>query len=139
VSVTPKVGLADIMAWQSTAPVKQALDTVEMTVKFNMIEVNVTTWGLYFMNETFTNNFGEGAIAVASRPPSQEVALVVEWIDDDGDQTRLVVPRASLADRDALVLNRKKEQATGITLKCLDSSGNFYYVYTENPDLIPAT
>lgn len=139
VNIGPKVKLDDIMAWQSAAAVKQSLDTVDLTLKFSMTQVNLTTWGFFFMNETFTNNFGEAKLIISSSPPSQEVALILEWQDDLEDQTRLVVPRASLSDRDNLVLNRKKEQATGVTLKCLDNSGVLAYLYSENVDLVPAT
>lgn len=139
INLGPKVKLDDIMAWQATSAIKQALDTVDLTLKFSMIQVNSTTWGFYFFNETFVNNFGEAKLTITSSPPSQEVSLILEWIDDEEDQSRLVVPRASLSDRDNLVLNRKKEQATGVTIKCLDNSGVLAYLYSENPDLVPST
>lgn len=139
VSITPKVGLTDIMAWQSAIAVKKTLDTVNIALKFSMIQVNSTTWGYYFMNETFTNNFGQAKLVMKSAPPSQELACIVEWTDDEGDQTRLVVPRAVLDDREALVLDRKKATATGITLSVLDNSGDIAYIYSENADLVPST
>lgn len=139
VSISPKIALADIMAWQSATPVKQALDTVSVELKFNMIQVNQVTWSLFFLNEPFVNNLGEAKLTVKSRPPSQEMCVIVEWLDDLEDQTRLVVPRASLGDRDNLQLDKKKEQAMGITIKCLDHSGDLAYVYSENPDLVPLT
>lgn len=139
VSITPKVSLADIMAWQARPAIKQALDTIDLSLKFSMIQVNLVTWGFYFMNESFTNNFGQAKLIIQSNPPSQEVAVVLEWTDDEEDQTRLVIPRASLTERDALVLSKKKEQATGVTLKCLDNSGVLAYVYSENPSLAPST
>jgi hypothetical protein len=139
VTITPKVNLTDIMMWQSAVPVKTTLNTIELQVKLNMGQVNFTNWDLYFFNESFSNNFGEAALTISSTPPSQEVIVVVEWVDDEDDQTRLVLPRAVLADRDALKLIRKDAQIAGLTFRALDASGVLARVYSENPDLTPAT
>lgn len=137
VSISPKITLADIMAWQSATAVKQALDTTAFELKFNMIQVNKVTWSLYFLNETFTKVGSEGHLTLKSRPPSQEMTVVVEWLDDLEDQTRIVVPRACLGDRDNLVLDKKKEMVMGMNIRCLDHNGDLAYVFSENPSLVP--
>lgn len=139
VELSPNVSLEDIMAWQSKIAVKTVLDTVEFEVKFNMLQTNVVAWELFFFNETFSNNFGEGKLTLSSNPPSQEKALIVEWEDDEGDQTRIVLPRAVLSDRESIKLDRKSATMTGVTFKVLDNSGTIGYVYSENPDLTPST
>ena len=139
VSLTPGVELTDIMMWQSAVPVKTSLDTVSFEVKFNMGQVNIVTWGLYFFNGDWENNFSQAALTISSNPGTQEVALIVEWEDDLEDQTRLVIPRAVLADRESLQLVRNNAQLTGVTLRALDSSGTLAYVYSENADLVPST
>lgn len=139
VSLTPSVDFTDIMMWQSQTPVKTTLDTLNFEIQFNMGQVNITTWELFFFNETFTNSFGQAAMEISSNSPSQERALIVQWTDDEGDQTRLVVPRAVLTDRESLQLVRNSAQITGITFRCLDSSGVLAYLYSENPDLTPST
>jgi|SRR6476646_4819306 len=139
VTITPKVNLTDITMWQSAVPVKTTLNNIELQVKLNMGQVNFTNWDLYFFNESFTNVFGQGKLTISSTPPSQEKAFIVEWRDDEGDYSRLVLPRVVLADRDALKLIRKDAQIAGLTFRALDFSGDLAYVYSENPDLVPAT
>ena len=139
VTITPSVELTDIMMWQSALPVKTTLDTVSFEVQFNMGQVNLTTWGLYFFVSDFTNNFGQAKLVIPSNPGSQEKALIIEYQDDEGDQTRLVFPRAVLADREGLQLVRNNAQLLGVTFRLLDTDGTLGYVYSENPDLTPAT
>jgi hypothetical protein len=138
-SLTPNVELTDIMMWQSAVPVKTTLDTVTFEIQFNMGQVNITTWGLYFFVGTWTNNFGQAKMVIPSSPGSQEKALIIEWTDDLGDDVRLVIPTAVLADREALQLVRNNAQITGVTFRALDSSGTLAYIYSDNPDLIPAS
>ncbi len=138
-SLTPGVELTDIMAWQSAVPVKTTLDTVNFEVQFNMLQVNQETWGLYFFNNTFENNFGQSKMTMPSSPGSQEKALVIEWEDDLADVCRLVIPTAVLTDREALQLTRSGAQITGVTFRALDTSGTLAYLYSDNPDLVPSS
>lgn len=139
VSVTPSTEFTDIMMWQSAVPVKTTLDTVSLEISFNMGQVNLNTWGLYFFVTNFTNNFGEAKLTIPSNPGSQEKALIIQWTDDEADQTRLVFPRAVLTDREGLQLVRNQATLAGVTFRCLDSSGTLGYMYSENPDLTPST
>lgn len=140
VQITPEVDLTDIMMWQSALPVKTTLDTISLEIQFNMGQANYTTWGLYFFNGSFTEPTpGNAALTMDSTPGTQEKALVVEWEDDDGDDYRLVLPRAILADRETLSLVRNEAMLTGVTFRVLDNSGNFAYLYSTNDDLVPAT
>lgn len=139
VQLSPNVELTDIMAWQSAVPVKTTLDTVSFEITCSFLQTNQTVWEVFFFNESFTNNFGEAAMEISSNPPSQEKALIVEWEDDEEDQTRLVIPRAVIADREALELIRTGAQEAGVTFRALDNSGVLAYLYSENPDLTPST
>lgn len=139
VSLTPGVELTDIAMWQSAVPVKTTLDTVTFEVQFNMGQVNQDTWSLYFFVAGWTNNFGQAKLIVPTNPGSQEKSLIIEWTDDLGDDTRLVIPTAVLTDREALQLTRSTAQLTGITFRALDTSGVLAYVYSDNPDLVPSS
>lgn len=139
VSLSPNVELTDIMAWQSAVPVKTTVDTVTLEVSFVMLQTNIATWELFFLNETFENNFGEAELTVGSNPPSQEKAVIIEWEDDQEDQTRLIIPRGIVANRETLQLVRNDAVKPGVTFRCLDSSGVLAYVLSENVDLVPAT
>ena len=139
VSITPGVELTDINMWQSAVPVKVTLNTVSFEVKFNMGQVNQDTWSLYFFVASWVNNFGQAKLIVPSSPGSQEKSLVIAWQDEFGDDTRLVIPTAVLADREALQLVRNNAQLTGVTFRALDTSGVLAYVYSENADLVPSS
>ncbi len=139
VSLTPGVELTDIQMWQSAVPVKTTLDTVTFEVQFNMGQVNQDTWSLYFFVAGWTNNFGQAKLVVPSNPTSQEKALIIEWTDDLQDDVRLVIPVAVLTERESLQLVRNAAQITGVTFRCLDSSGTLAIVYSDNPDLIPSS
>lgn len=139
VSLSPNVELTDIMAWQSAVPVKTTVDTVTVEVSFVMLQTNRQTWELFFLNEQFSNNFGEAELVIGSSPPSQEKAVIIEWQDDEEDQTRLVIPRGIVANREQLTLVRNDAVKPGVTIRCLDNSGVLAYVLSENPDLVPST
>lgn len=139
VSMTPDVGLKDIMMWQSATAVKTTLDTVKFSIKFNMGQVNYTTWGLYFFAATVQNVFGSASLTIPSDPGTQERTAIVEWTDDEDDVSRLCIPTCVLDKRDALKLVRKDAQILGIELRVLDTSGVLAYIYSENPDMIPAS
>lgn len=139
VSLSPNIELTDIMAWQSAVPVKTTVDTVTFEVSGTFLQTNADVWELFFFNETFSNNFGQAKMTIGSNPPSQEKALIIEWEDDEEDQSRLVIPRCVIANREALTLVRSGAQSVGVTFRALDNSGTLAYVYSENPDLVPAT
>ncbi len=139
VSLTPNVEFTDIMAWQAAVPVKTSLDTASFEIQFNMLEVNLNTFQLYFFNVTATNNFGQGKFLIPSNPGSQERAVIVDWTDDTGDKNRLILPKAVLADRENIQLVRNEAVMTGVTFRALDSNGTFAILYSSNPDLVPTT
>lgn len=139
VQITPEVDLTDIMMWQSALPVKTTLDTVSLEIQMNLGQVNAYTWGLYFFNQDFEENAGQASLTMPSNPGSQEKSLIVEWEDELARQSRLVIPRAVLADRETLALVRNEATLAGVTFRVLDDSGNFAFLYSENTDLIPSS
>lgn len=139
VSITPGVEVTDIAAWQAATPVKTSLDSISLEISFNLLQANQDTWALYFFNTAWANNFGQGKVTVSSNPGTQEKALIIEWDDDLADTSRLVVPRAFIADREALQLVRNDVEKVGLTFRVLDNSGTFFYVYSENADLVPSS
>lgn len=139
VVISPDLKLSDIMAWQSAIAIKTTLDTIKFEVKFHMMQVNSTTWGLYFFAESWTNNFGQAKLNLRSNPPTQERSLIVDWQDSEGDKNRLVLPTAVLTKREDLKLVRKDSQLTGVTFGVLDNSGSIGFIYSDNPDLVPSS
>lgn len=140
VALTPGVDLNDVMMWQSAVPVKRTLDTASFEVKFSMGQVNKATWGAYFFNNSnWTNNFGQAKLTLLSNPGPQEDAVIIEWDDDEGDRCRLVLPKATMTDREDLQLTRTDPVLAGVTFAALDVNGVFGYVYSDNASLVPTS
>lgn len=139
VSLTPNVSTNDIKAWQSLTPVKTTITGVGLTVKFSMIQVNQETTAEYFFGGDWTNVAGNGRLDFSASPDLQERCLVIEWLDDEGNQNRLVFGRGLFTDRDAFTLVRTDATALGLTYECLENLGLLGYLLSNDPDLIPAT
>ena len=139
VSVTPSVDTSGIKAWQSAVDVKTVITGVGLDVKFSMIEVTQDSTANYFFGSSWSNSLGEGLLAFSSNPSLAERSVVLDWLDDLGYDTRLVLDRGIITDRDAMQLQRTQATALGVTFHVLDNSGTLGRIYSANPDLIPAT
>jgi hypothetical protein len=141
VSITPSVDTNSIRAWQSLHDLKRPIVGVEFEVSFVPMQVNQTTVGVYFLGteDDFTNT-GVGRLEIPNSPGTQERALGIEWVDDEGDVNRLVVPRAQITDREALQLQRPEALTFGVTFVALAGPNGYMGVLlSDNPDLVPAT
>lgn len=139
VSITPQVDSEDIMVWQSLSPVLSPITGMTFELSMTVAELNQDGLSLFFTGSEFVNDGGVGRLDISSNPGTQERLLVIEWVDNTGDNYRLVVPRAQMTNRDALALTRGDSVNQGITFKALDSDGLSAYLLTDNAALIPAS
>lgn len=140
VSITPSVETNDINAWQSAVPVKTTLTTVGLELQFKLLQTNQATTGFFLFGDDWTGNVSDIASLVLSSDPSlNEVSLVIEWEDDEGNTNRLLIPRGIVTDREAVQLVRNDAVKYGITFRVLDSSGTLATWLSDNPDLLPAS
>lgn len=137
VTMTPSVEYNDIRMWQSVPPVKKALESGNFTLEFAMGQTNQTTLSLYFFGAEFVLSGGLGRLDMSSAPSVDERVLVVDWTDDEGDNNRLVIPRAIITDREGVQLVRNEATVYGITVEALDDDGLYAYLLSDNPDLVP--
>ncbi|MFC6021509.1 hypothetical protein ACFP2T_35740 [Plantactinospora solaniradicis] len=136
VTVTPSVDTNDVNMWQSITPVKRPLTGMGLEVSVPLGSFNRSTLGLYFLNSEWTTVGSNGRLEMPNAPVSQEVALAVEWEDDEGDLNRLIFPRATMTDRDALNLVRADAITLGLTFSTLAGPDGYSAVLlTNNPEL----
>lgn len=131
VTAQPKIATNDIMAWQSMLPVKTTLKSIGLTLKFNLLQVNGATTGLYFFGSSWTVS-ATPILTVSSNPTTDFRALVIEWLDDIGKAYRLYVPKGLVTDRDNLTIDRNSATAMGVTFEALDNNGTFMQMFTNN-------
>jgi len=138
-TLSPDVTIKDVMAWQSRIPIKTALETFQFEFKYVAIQQNQTNVGLFLLSENWENSAGEGKLTIPGNPGLLTKSLVLEWTDDLSDSARLVVPSANLTKREDLKMTAKDEQSYGFTWRVVLSETNIAYLYTDNPDLVPAS
>lgn len=131
VTAQPKVSTNDVMAWQSMVPVKTTLKSIGLTLKFDLLQINGATTGLYFFGASWTVS-ATPVLTVSSNPSTDFRSLVIEWVDDVGSQYRLYVPKGLVTDRDNLKIDRNDATAMGVTFEALDSNGTFMKLFTNN-------
>ena len=137
VSVTPSVDTSDIMMWQSINPVKRPLTGMGLEVSMALASHNKTTLGLYFLNSSITNASGTARLEMANAPASQDVMLAIEWTDDEGDVNRLIFPRVTMTDREAITIQRSEAVVLGLTFSSLAGPDGYSAVLlSSNTDLL---
>lgn len=137
VSVTPSVDTNDVMMWQSITPVKRPLTGMGLEVSLALGSHNKEVLGAYFLNSTVTNVTGTARLEMKNAPVSQEKMLAIEWTDDEGDVNRLILPRVTMTDREAITLQRSDAVAYGITFSALAGPAGYSAVLlTNNTDLL---
>lgn len=139
VSITPKVDLKPISAWQSPMPVKYALNSTSMEVKFKLMQTNKEIMAVYYPGSAWVN--GASGIATLTMPASPtisslEIALVVEFTDDNSEKGRLYIARAIVSDREATKLTRSDVTEFGLTVMAMaDSNNNACKILSNSLDL----
>lgn len=131
VTVTPKIATNDIMAWQSMVAVKTTLKSIGLTLKFNLLQINGATTGLFFFGASWVVS-STPSLTVSSNPTTDFRALIIEWQDDLSKSYRLYVPKGLVTDRDNLTVDRNSATAMGVTFEALDNNGTFMQMFTNN-------
>jgi hypothetical protein len=140
VQITPSTDSNDINAWQSASPVKIVQTTVGLELQFTMEQTNQDSTGLFLFGDDWTGDINNVAsLVLSSNPDLNEVALVVEWDDDEDNTNRLLVPRCVVTDRQAIQLVRTDAVKYGVTMRVLDSNGTLATWLSDNPDVLPAS
>ncbi len=137
VSVTPSVDTNDIRMWQSVMPVKRPVTGASLEVSMAFASHNKSVLQAYLLNTTGTSVSGTARFEQKNAPASQEVCLAIEWTDDEGDTNRLILPRVTMTDRDAINLQRSDAVAYGITFSAMAGPAGYSAVLlSNNTDLL---
>lgn len=136
VTITPTVGTNPIMAWQSGTPVAYGLNETSFEINFTLMQGNKDVTGQYFFGASWTMGAaGLATLTLASPTISAlTVAIVVEWTDGT-NSTRYYIPRAICTEREEIQLTRSDPVTYGLTYACLDTSGSFGTILTNDTDI----
>lgn len=140
VSISPNVSTDAIMKWQSVMPVKYTLKEVALEVKFMMNQIDQDNTEIYFFGAQWVQEANGNAHMTVPSSPSigdLERAMVIEFTDDRDDITRLYFPRGIVIEREQIELN-KGDVKLGLTYHAMDSNGDMFEIFSNNPDLYSA-
>jgi hypothetical protein len=133
VTITPQVNTNPVNVWQSAVPVLYNVKDATFSIKAMLSEVNVLTtetfYGATWVKQTGTTPTWK--LDLSSVPELKELSIVVDW-QDQGRNYRVVVPRAMVADRGAITLQRTTAQTFELTFDALDFNGSLGYVLTDD-------
>ena len=136
VAVTPTTEIEKYRAWQSAVSIKQSLTEIGLELKFNLIQINQATTGLFFFGQSWNVSGGLATLTMSASPDLDERALGIEWTDDAGSVNRLILQRGLVTEREDLVINRKELTALGVTFEALEYGGNLATLLSDDPNLL---
>ncbi|MEU5382674.1 hypothetical protein [Kitasatospora cineracea] len=137
VTITPSIETDPVNVWQSAVPVLYNVKSAAFQIKATLVETSsITTelfWGASWV--AVLDNQGQETgvyrLDLASTPDLNEFSFVVDW-SHRGILNRAVIPRAMVADRGAITLQRTEAQKYELTVDALDYTGNLGYILTND-------
>ncbi|MFG3582563.1 hypothetical protein [Streptomyces sp. NPDC047990] len=139
VTITPTINTDPVNVWQSAVPVLFNVTSAMFAIQVTFTETNISTTELFYgaqwveVEDQSAQPTGTFRLDLSSTPDLQEISLVVDWGQGD-NQSRVVIPRAMIAERGAITLHRTSNQEYQLTIDALDSNGTLGYVLT-NQDM----
>jgi hypothetical protein len=135
VTMTPSEDVSEVKAWQSRTAIKRIITGSGLEVAFVAQQFNRPNSALYFGADWVETAPASGVwrLDLPSSPGPIEKVLGVEWVDGEGAHNRLVLPRASITNREALAIKASDPNTLGLTYTALDSNGILGYVLTDLP------
>lgn len=143
IELTPTLDTTPVEAHQSATPIKYVVKSAAASLKFQMLQWDDDTVGLYFGATLTTDSVNHvKKLVLQSTPSLIETALIVEWGDYTEDVTvpetpvvtgtknRLVIPRGMVNTKDPIKLSRTDVQSLGVTYEALDVNGQLGYLLT---------
>ncbi|MFD8594553.1 hypothetical protein ACFV1L_06090 [Kitasatospora sp. NPDC059646] len=137
VTITPSIETDPVNVWQSAVPVLYNVKSAAFQIKCTLVETSAVTtelfWGASWVPQLDDKGQETGIyrLDLASTPDLNEFSFVVDW-SHKGILSRAVIPRAMVADRGAITLQRTEAQKYELTIDALDHSGDLGYVLTNN-------
>nr|WP_207709855.1 hypothetical protein [Actinomadura macrotermitis] len=121
IKLTKKDKIDPVDAWQTSAAVRFIQTDRDLTVKFQLLQVNADT--LPFVMGSGTNALTPDAAGIIrydidAAPVAAEFALGVEFVDG-GTVTRFYVPRAVVTEMDEVQFVKSSPVKLGVTINAI--------------------
>ncbi|WP_019630825.1 hypothetical protein [Actinomadura atramentaria] len=122
IKFTKKDKLDPVDVWQSSAAVRFLQSDRDLTVKFQLMQINADTLP-FFMGSgqtALTPTDGVLRYDISATPTPVEFALGIEFLDGES-QTRFYVPRAVVTDADEVQFTKSGPVKLGVTINAIAS------------------
>ncbi|MFC7217090.1 phage tail protein [Streptomyces polyrhachis] len=107
--------------WQSVSAARFIYSDRDLTVKFQLLQLNKDTLPFFMGGDAVTAGVpaGEYKYSLASNPKADERALGIEFNDGTAVRYRFVVPRGQVTETEELSLSRTGAVKLGVTFTAL--------------------
>lgn len=122
IKLSKKDKLDPIDTWQSLSPARFVLSDRDLTVKFQMMQLNEDTLPFFMGGGTVAETAASSGVykyEVATTPKINERALGIEFTDGSSVTYRFVIPRGHVTDTEELSLARNSAIKLGVTFSAL--------------------
>ncbi|CAL9530496.1 phage tail protein [Streptomyces sp. enrichment culture] len=122
IKLSKKDKLDPIDTWQSLSPARFVLSDRDLTVKFQMMQMNEDTLPFFMGGGSITETAASSGVykyEVATNPEVNERALGIEFTDGSSVIYRFVIPRGHVTDTEEMSLARNSAIKLGVTFSAL--------------------
>lgn len=131
VDVERNEDVAEFKAWQGGKVVRKKVTSVDDTFKFQALEENLVTTGLYYKGQAPVVTTGVAKITVTNQSKSDERAFVIDFVDGTVSK-RYVIPSGEVSERATI-----PHKNTDMTLyEYTVTIYGDYFIYSNAPALV---
>ncbi|MFF3098590.1 phage tail tube protein [Streptomyces cyaneofuscatus] len=110
--------------WQSVSPARFIYSDRDLTVKFQLLQLNKDTLSFFMGGDTVTSVTGTGVsdtyqYKLASEPKQDERQLGIEFKDGADVTYRFIIPRGQVTETEEIALTRTGSLKLGVTFTAL--------------------
>ncbi|MGI5457053.1 phage tail protein [Streptomyces sp. CA-249302] len=122
IKLSKKDKLDPVETWQSVSPARFIYSDRDLTVKFQLLQLNEDTLPFFMGGDTLAETATGSGIykyELGSAPKFNEKALGIEFTDGSSITYRFVLPRGQVTDSEELSLTRTTSIKLGVTFTAL--------------------
>ncbi|MEU8889207.1 phage tail protein [Streptomyces sp. NPDC048442] len=115
--------------WQSVSPARFIYSDRDLTVKFQLLQLNMDTLPFFMGGDAVTPVTGTGVAdtyqyKLASEPKQDERQLGIEFKDGADVTYRFIIPRGQVTETEEIALTRTGALKLGVTFTALAAEGS---------------
>lgn len=112
--------LDPVDTWQTVAAIRYVFSDRDLSVKFQLLQINTDTLPFFFGGATLaTDSKGGTKISIPAAPRPEDLALGIEFNDGPAIVQRFVIPRGVVTETDEATLSRTAPIRLGVTFTAL--------------------